>query len=1684
MNRNNGGSGAGTGFNNLSVLGASLPNSPNVSNFPNTGTNIGIGPNSNIGANIIEQEAHGCEPFKPVPKGKETLFPRQDIAIHRANQYCNKKSILLLHEVGTGKTITSLVMALNAIKATLTTDSPKNRIIIICPSGIFKNFHKEVNESSLTQKDSTSKIGNKDTEGNNINSPLYFNANIYETTIHFHGYKYSEFYTLFFNNTETDYLARVDIIAKTINGSVIIFDEAHRLLRLIKDSEKTYLDLFNQNGSNPFVDRKVEGQLCSPLKTIFMTGTPYNLGFKDIFKFINFLAKIDNSSNTQFETDIYYRTLPYANDSFLYIIAVLCAILNIINPLEPAFYLATGGMNLVIRKIRQISNDFFKKRLRLPFTDAFEPRLGSLVNTYTKSMQNQGINSINLRENVETMIPASAKLKEGLRKRFINRIVPEAKPEAKPETKKTQGGGGRAEALHTLGLNESASQADIRRAYLNLARQTHTNKTRSNTRDEFEKIKEAYNIASGSTDNINTSRSNIYSQNITEYNESTVKLFQIINGIFETEENIYRYLITHYSIIMSQDFINYINRFQNEILTYLDHIQSADDMLDLIYYSAKEFKEKHLTECSTDLGMLSYIYNTLNEIERIEYVSPLSSDIPKSANIISQKNSIIQVTDEISPSEIPTLTDKATIKACIDTIISARAAKSTLNTSTQYGGNGSGINIASIVSQGRNVITTINNSGISEIFNQINRIVSENPNASIMDIISQLYKASTEGIYKQILQYVWNNFSDMLKYGGTIVMSSLVAHPLVTAFILKSAYEIGQLIFKPKKGFLESYLHDRQNSIGTKIFLHIARKKSNITVLYNYKQFFEDASDYISFFLKDMKNISKLYTYYADSGCALPGYSSTSLHGLNKSLKNKQLLVKSDLTTYPEKCIRYYYTEYTQDQNLFHTDLNNLVINEQKWWVQIAEVKNNETWLSDPRNFVLRSIGNYSRGYMYHKAVWNPSKNNYEIEIFDKTGSNIIIVNGSAEKNILNLDLFINDVEFNNKIKEFTCPKFKLILIQLILMRCGYIFDNEQGLVKQAHYIYDNNKTPISIAGKTIELNISKTNNNGSKTNATHGFLPFVYSISEFMGLNNFAMYLSMLGLKYELLHENDNNIASVNNRVLEHAYPLVELPDREKLAKLILKLHSTGDVDAQTRLFDVILNAIIQMPIFKEHPICILLHPNITEGIDGKYNPAILLMDVPHTYGDYEQLCGRVLRSYAPPGYNKTEVPKKYILQYLTYNENNLKDIVNSRFEFIKKEESAGEGFLYDKSGNIRAGIITQNQSKRLKVKDYKPLDNIISEYISLIFNPGRVKYPNTQKVVNATEIGARIQNTKNVLQNLMIRAGYNTPQKWFSYFFNKYKLSGTAHYTFIGYMFDRLRLIPYLTQPSLGVALQTENVFLMRDSVEYYNERLETWTNKKIIEQLKQSQNTSESSAFISSKSMSREQQLQANKDIKKLQIILDQAFHEDLITTSYDILALKEINIVEYQIKSFVNLSIDYEKDDNLILDLSKANKCIDNDSVKSSAKWCDLLSKTDTCTPTGPVSDKKTIIQNEDEFLTALSQSDPEEIKYTYAQYNTSRGYTNIPIPIRQQVIPESTLRHRGAKVEESQPSFLQKGLQFITGRRKQEGGSALRVQLRSSGRRTRRVPKRKLKHRSTIKSKSKSKKYNYHRTFKH
>ena len=133
-------------------------------------------------------------------------------------------------------------------------------------------------------------------------------------------------------------------------------------------------------------------------------------------------------------------------------------------------------------------------------------------------------------------------------------------------------------------------------------------------------------------------------------------------------------------------------------------------------------------------------------------------------------------------------------------------------------------------------------------------------------------------------------------------------------------------------------------------------------------------------------------------------------------------------------------------------------------------------------------------------------------------------------------------------------------------------------------------------------------------------YLPVVYSYNEDFGLGLFANFLESRGHNYILINKLQENIGKGN----ENGKDLLE---QNKTAGF-LKTYSGAEGE----------------------PICVLIDPTMTEGLNAKFNPAILILESCNTFGDSEQVEGRVLRKY---GLSYKSLKKKVIYQFLTNCDN-----------------------------------------------------------------------------------------------------------------------------------------------------------------------------------------------------------------------------------------------------------------------------------------------------------------------------------------------------------------------------------------------------------------------------------------------
>lgn len=109
-----------------------------------------------------------------------------------------------------------------------------------------------------------------------------------------------------------------------------------------------------------------------------------------------------------------------------------------------------------------------------------------------------------------------------------------------------------------------------------------------------------------------------------------------------------------------------------------------------------------------------------------------------------------------------------------------------------------------------------------------------------------------------------------------------------------------------------------------------------------------------------------------------------------------------------------------------------------------------------------------------------------------------------------------------------------------------------------------------------------------------NNYIPVVYTNFDNYGFKTFAAFLSSMGYGYLMLHPDD---------------PQEQRLDIEKLANTIIPTD----------------NFLIDM---ENSPICVIIHPRITEGINFFYAPAIVCLEPIVGYGTQEQVYARVVRS------------------------------------------------------------------------------------------------------------------------------------------------------------------------------------------------------------------------------------------------------------------------------------------------------------------------------------------------------------------------------------------------------------------------------------------------------------------------
>lgn len=333
-----------------------------------------------------------------------------------------------------------------------------------------------------------------------------------------------------------------------------------------------------------------------------------------------------------------------------------------------------------------------------------------------------------------------------------------------------------------------------------------------------------------------------------------------------------------------------------------------------------------------------------------------------------------------------------------------------------------------------------------------------------------------------------------------------------------------------------------------------------------------------------------------------------------------------------------------------------------------------------------RMIGNFSKDILNYYTVINRDGTDYDV--FERnTGNKVEILPDGL----------------------FGCPKFEDCLEQLKTVRSATNTmpaldmpdtDDSDAL----EFNIGNFETHIQTLESLNEKDSQKQSMNLPHPHLKEGkqFLPLVYSYTEDYGLSLFCVFLKSKGYKYVLCHTN-------------------QTPD-----ELEKRINETKSKDITTG------NITVRNPGFRpiddsnkdSVPLCVLIHPSMTEGYDFVYNPAIFVLEPCNTFGDQEQVYGRVLRSYKKSDMETfdNKKRKKVIYQYSCSTSKDTKTmmgLVQSFASVIRTKVEAVKLKAFD-VGRSRLFLTPQNvinifQKAQIESPDYFAIGRLQREKIML---------------------------------------------------------------------------------------------------------------------------------------------------------------------------------------------------------------------------------------------------------------------------------------------------------------------------------------------------------------------------------
>ena len=263
----------------------------------------------------------------------------------------------------------------------------------------------------------------------------------------------------------------------------------------------------------------------------------------------------------------------------------------------------------------------------------------------------------------------------------------------------------------------------------------------------------------------------------------------------------------------------------------------------------------------------------------------------------------------------------------------------------------------------------------------------------------------------------------------------------------------------------------------------------------------------------------------------------------------------------------------------------------------------------------------------------------------------------------------------------FECPKFEDIIEKL-----KYFANHDDFFVP--------NNDSASSPDKHIKSNQPHSYVEGGEKVR---YLPLIYSYTEDYGTSLIACYLESLYMPYVLIHKLQKGIMEYEKPY----YDLLSQSDKKKIVDDKLDLLEYNKLIA----FSLAYKYEEYNSQKNEYPFCVILDPTMTEGLNATFNPAIFVMEPCNSFGDHEQVYGRVLRKY-----NKTFLKPEWEQNKVNFN--GIKQFPKLIYQYIITSANDFDE-KYPGLINKLQGIFTRANDLRKIKGEYLQYSNNPSEYI-----------------------------------------------------------------------------------------------------------------------------------------------------------------------------------------------------------------------------------------------------------------------------------------------------------------------------------------------------------------------------------